>query len=355
MYKKEKNLYKNVESNPNKYKFSFLNPKERKKAYIIILLFIFGLIITIFEMFGITNWHKVSVFSGAVDGIKVADTDFAVYYLDVGQSDCTIVVCDGEVMLIDTGSYPQLVDIQEALYTLEVDDIKYLVITHQHDDHMSCAERLMGLYNIENIVMPRLSDENIVESETYNRLLHTIVTNKVNPIVSQEVDCLDLGSAKIDILAPQKQYKELNNMSTVIKITYGETSFLFQGDAESQVENDLLFSDYDLSADVLKLGHHGSKTASTEKYLDAVNPNIAIISCGQGNPFGHPRVTVMEHLVKRDIDYYITVDNGDITVASDGKKLKCSHKSNQSMNFYSGFSGNTHKNKVKIVKKYLQS
>ncbi len=322
MLKKERNLYKNGESNSNKYKFNFLKPKERKKAYVICLLLIFGLIITILEIFGITNWHKVSVFSGAVDGIKVADTDFAVYYLDVGQSDCSIVICDGKVLVIDTGSYPQLLDIQEALFALEVETIDYLVVTHQHEDHMSGAERLMSLYNVENIVMPRLSDENMIESETYDRLLHAIANNNVNPIVAQEVDYLDLGSARIDILAPQKQYKELNNMSTVIKIAYGETSFLFQGDAESQVENDLLFSDYDLSADVLKLGHHGSKTASTEKYLDAVNPDIAIVSCGQGNSYGHPRVTVMEHLVERNIDYYITVDDGDITVTSDGNNIE---------------------------------
>ncbi len=322
MQKRERNLYKNGENNKNAYKFHILTQKERRKAFIIVILCIFGLIITILEIFGITNWHKVSVFSGAVDGIKVADTNFAVYYLDVGQSDCSIVVCNDEVMVIDTGSYPQLVDIQEALYALEVKTINYLVVTHQHDDHMSGVERLIEHYDVENIIMPRLSEENMVESETYNRLLHAITDHNVNPLVAQNLDSFNLGGATIDILAPQKQHKELNNMSIVMKITYGETSFLFQGDAESQVEKDLLFSDYDLTADVLKLGHHGSKTASTEKYLDAVNPKFAIVSCGQGNSYGHPRVSVMEYLVERDIKYYITVDNGDITVASDGKNIE---------------------------------
>lgn len=322
MQKRERNLYKNGENNKNAYKFHILTQKERRKAFIIVILCIFGLIITILEIFGITNWHKVSVFSGAVDGIKVADTNFAVYYLDVGQSDCSVVVCDGEVMVIDTGSYPQLVDIQEVLYALEVETIDYLVVTHQHDDHMSGAERLIEHYDVENIIMPRLSEENMVESETYDRLMHAITEFNVNPLVAQNLDSFNLGGAMIDILAPQKQYKELNNMSIVMKITYGETSFLFQGDAESQVEKDLLFSDYDLTADVLKLGHHGSKTASTEKYLDAVNPKFAIVSCGQGNSYGHPRVSVMEYLVERDIKYYITVDNGDITVASDGKNIE---------------------------------
>ena len=322
MQKRERNLLKSVENNQNAYKFHFLTQKERRKAFVIVILCVFGLIITILEIFGITNWHKVSVFSGAVDGIKVADTNFAVYYLDVGQSDCSIVVCNDEVMVIDTGSYPQLVDIQEALYALEVKTINYLVVTHQHDDHMSGVERLIELYDVENIIMPRLSEENMIESETYNRLLHTITDHNVNPLVAQNLDSFNLGGATIDILAPQKQHKELNNMSIVMKITYGETSFLFQGDAESQVEKDLLFSDYDLTADVLKLGHHGSKTASTEKYLDAVNPKVAIVSCGQGNSYGHPRVSVMEYLTERDIKYYITVDNGDITVASDGKNIE---------------------------------
>lgn len=322
MQKREKSLYKSGENNPNKYNFHILTQKERRNAFIIVLLCIFALIVTVLELFGITNWHKVSLFSGAVDGIKVADTDFAIYYLDVDQSDCSIVVCDGEVMVIDTGSYPQLDDIQEALYALEVETIDYLVITHQHDDHMSCAERLIGIYNVENIVMPKLSKENIVNTETYNRLLHAIDDYEVNPIAAQHGNFLELGSATVEVLAPLKQYKELNNMSIVMKITYGETSFLFQGDAESQVETDLLYSDYDLTADVLKLGHHGSKTASTEKYLDAVNPQIAVISCGQGNTYGHPRVTVMEYLVERDIDFYITVDSGDITVSSDGKNIE---------------------------------
>lgn len=321
MLKREKKLYKSAENNRDGYKFHILTQKERRKAFIIALLCIFGFIVTILEIFGITNWDKVSVYTGAVDGIKVADTDFAVYYLDVGQSDCSIVVCDGEVMVIDTGSYPQLVEIQETLYALNVKSIDYLVVTHQHDDHMSCAERLMQIYNIENIIMPKLSEENAVNSETYTRLLRAIVDFGVNPIAAQHGETLKLGSATVNILAPLKQYKELNNMSVILKISYGETSFLFQGDAESQVENDLLFSDYDLTADVLKLGHHGSKTANTEKYIDAVNPQLAVISCGQGNSYGHPRVTVMEYLVELNIDFYITVDSGDITVSSDGKTI----------------------------------
>lgn len=322
MLKKERKLYKSGEKNKYAYKFHILTQKERRKVLIAVLLCIFWFIVTILELLGITNWHKVNLFTGAVDGIKIADTDFAVYYLDVGQSDCSIVVCDDKVMVIDTGTYPQFADIQEALYALEIDIIDYLVITHQHNDHISCAERIIEFNNVSNIIMPRLSDKNYEENETFDRLLNTIAHKNVNTLVAQEMETFNLGSAKVEILSPKKQYTDLNNMSVVMKITYGETSFLFQGDAESQVEKSLLYSDYDLSADVLKLGHHGSKTASSEKYLDAVNPEIAVISCGQGNSYGHPRVAVMEALVERNIDYYTTVDDGDITVSSDGKNIK---------------------------------
>ncbi len=322
MRKKERKLYKSGENNKNSYKFHILSTKERRKAFIVIVLCVFGVTVTVLEFLGITNWNKISLLSGAVDGIKVADTDFAVYFLDVGQSDCSIVVCEDEVMVIDTGSYPQFNDIQEALFTLEVDEIDYLVVTHPHNDHMSNAERLINNYKVKNILMPRISEENFEKNEAFERLLHTIDSQNITALASQDIDCFNLGSAQIKILSPHKQYNELNNMSLVMKVTYGETSFLFQGDAESQVEKELLYSDCDLSANVLKLGHHGSKTASTEKYLDAVNPEIAVVSCGQGNSYGHPRVTVMEYLVERNIDYYITVDNGDITISSDGKNIE---------------------------------
>lgn len=322
MLKRERKLYKSGENNRNAYKFHILSEKERRNVFIALFLCFFAIVITCLELFGITNWHKVNMFSGAVDGIKIADTDFAVYYLDVGQSDCSIVVCDDKVMVIDTGSYPQTEKLREALYSLEVEQIDYLVITHQHDDHMSGAEKLMNIYDVKNIIMPMLSEDNAVNSETYSRLLRVISDNNVKPIASQSIEKFNLGNAEIQILAPNKQYKELNNMSVVMRITYGNNSFLFQGDAESQIEKELLNSDYNLTADVLKLGHHGSKTASSEKYLDAVNPQIAIISCGQGNSYGHPRVTVMEYLVERNIDYYITAYNGDITIGSDGKNIE---------------------------------
>lgn len=334
MLKKERQIYKSGRKNSDGYKFYKLTFKERTRLLILTILAIVAIIISILEVSGITNWNKINSFIGAVNGVSQQDTDFSVYYLDVGQSDCSIVVSGEDVMIIDTGTYTQWDNIQEALHSLNIDTINYLVISHQHDDHMSCAEEIMRVYDVKNIIMPKLSKENLVESETYERLLRSIANYDVNPIVAEHGNKFPLGDATVNIFAPLKQYSELNNMSIVLKIVYGDTSFLFQGDAESQVEDDLLDSGYNLTADVLKLGHHGSKTSSTEDYIDTVNPKVGIISCGKDNTYGHPRAIITEYLEERDIDYYITASSGDIIATSNGKTITILTEKSEKVFYY---------------------
>ncbi len=322
MIKQEKALYKNERKN----KFGYSKIKTTKglsfKLLVVLVLFSATILISVFEFFGITNWHTISNKICGINGVNSAQSEFAVYYLDVGQSDCSIVVSNGEVMVIDTGSYPRYNHIVETLYALNIEKIDYLVITHPHNDHYSGAERILDNFQICNIIMPYISFEHNVENETYSRLLNMVAKNDVNPISSQSIDNFNLGASTVNVLAPFKHYKDLNNMSIVLKVTFGDTSFLFQGDAEDTVENDLLKADIDLSADVLKLGHHGSKTSSSIEYLNAVNPSLAIISCGAENSYGHPRVTVIDNLEKCNIEYLITAKDGDIVIESDGKEIK---------------------------------
>ena len=169
--------------------------------------------------------------------------------------------------------------------------------------------------------MPRLSNTNTVDSLTYQDLINNISKRCVNPIAVSAGDSFILGSSTVEILSPQKQDDNLNNMSIVLKVTYGETSFLFQGDSESDVEKQLLRSGYDLSADILKVGHHGSNTSSTNIFLETVNPDYAIISCGDDNNYGHPNSFVIERLEGNNITPYITSINGNITAISNGKLI----------------------------------
>lgn len=317
----KKSIYKKGKRNPNGY---YSNKRKRKEKVIIIIaiiIFISSLIMGFLDMSGIFSWSDLKNTTGALDGPVNPDSNFSVYYLDVGQGDCTIIKSNDSVMMIDTSTSEQINDIREVLLSLSIEKIDYLVITHQHEDHMGCASEIIKHYEVSNIIMPKLSTINMVTTNSYETLLQTIANRKVNAIPATVGDSFMLGEASVQIFSPLEQDEDLNNMSVVLKVIYGETSFIFQGDAEKTIEKQLLNSDFDLTADVIKLGHHGSNTSSTDKYLKAVNPKYAMISCGADNSYGHPHQEVLDRLKKNNIDYFITVQTGDITVTSDGKNI----------------------------------
>ena len=321
MTKNEKAIYKSGRKNENGYpRFQFTKKQKKFVAYTILIV-IFGIIVYALDFLGIASISEIKNVFGAIDGVKPVDSDFAVYYLDVGQSDCTIVVCDDQVLMIDCGTYNQLNTIRQSMHTLNIDKIDYMVVTHQHDDHMGSAIDLLEDLTVENFIMPKLTQSNNVTSKAYNVLVNTLDGKNINKIPAQDCKSFMLGEALVEILSPTVQSNNLNNMSVVLKVTYGNTEFLFQGDAESKIENDLLRSDYDIDVDVLKTGHHGSKTSSSDKYIEATSPEIAIISSGYGNNYGHPNAMVLERLEKENISTFTTLLDGDITVASDGETI----------------------------------
>ena len=317
----KKSIYKRGKRNPNGYYSNKRKRKEKITIIIALVLFIFSLAMSFLEKNDIFSWNDLNNATGTLNGPVNPDSSFSIYYLDVGQGDCTIVKSNESVMMIDTSTQNHTLDIQEALKSLSIDKIDYLVITHQHDDHMGSAKDIIDKYQVENIIMPKLSEINMVTTTSYENLLKSIVNNNVNAISSTVGESFWLGDASVQIFSPSKQDEDLNNMSIVLKVVYGETKFIFQGDAEKAVEKQLLNSDFDLFADIIKLGHHGSNTSSTDKYLKAVNPKYAIISCGADNSYGHPHDEVIERLRKNNISFYITAQTGDITVTSDGKNI----------------------------------
>lgn len=317
----KKSIYKSGKRNPNGYYSTKNRRKERMAIIIASILICFSLIMSCLDHMGIFTWSELNNSIGMTDGPVNPDNNFSVYYLDVGQGDCTIIKSNDSVMMIDTSTENRNDDISEALMTLSIDTIDYLVITHQHDDHMGSATAIIEKYNVKNVIMPKLTEINMVTTNTYETLLKAIANNKINAIPATVGESFSLGDATVNILSPIEQDEDLNNMSVVLKVVYGETSFLFQGDAEKTIEKQLLASNFDISADVLKLGHHGSNTSSTDKYIQAVEPQIAIISCGADNSYGHPHKEIIDRLKKYNIDFYITAQTGDITITSDGKNI----------------------------------
>lgn len=317
----KKSIYKGGKRNPNGYYSNKRKRKEKITIIIALILFIFSLVMSFLDKNDIFTWNDLNNATGTLNGPVNPDSNFSIYYLDVGQGDCTIIKSNESVMMIDTSTQNHSLNIQEALKSLSIRKIDYLIITHQHDDHMGSAKDLIDNYQVDNIIMPKLSEINMVTTTSYENLLKSIVNNKVNAIPATVGESFWLGDATVQILSPSKQDEDLNNMSVVLKVVYGETSFIFQGDAEKPIEKQLLNSDFDLSADIIKLGHHGSNTSSTDKYLKAVNPKYAIISCGADNSYGHPHDEVIERLKKNNIIFYVTAQAGDITVTSDGKNI----------------------------------
>ena len=327
MIKNEKTIYKSGRKNETGYHFSIFTKKQRNLITYVLAFLVFACSVFVLDVTNSISINQLKNAFGAIDGVKPVNSDFAVYYLDVGQSDCTIVICDDEVLMIDCGTLNQLNTIRQSLLSLDIDKIDYMVISHQHDDHMGSAVEIINDYNVDNLIMPRLAQSNNVTSKTYNTFINTVNNKNITKIPAQDCKGFRIGDARVEIFSPNTQSNNLNNMSVVLKITYGETEFLFQGDSETKIENDLMRADYDIDVDVLKIGHHGSKTSTSSTYLEATSPQFAVISSGYGNNYGHPNGEILKRLDNSEITTLITSLDGDVVVTSNGEKITVSTQS----------------------------
>ena len=243
------------------------------------------------------------------------DSEFVVYYLDVGQGAAALVVCDGEVMLIDGGAPASSSLIYSFLERHGIDHIDYIVNTHPHEDHVG---GLSGALNRVSSVVMVLGSATEYDTRAFESFLRYLGDHGAEITVPNAGDTFMLGSATVTIKGPVRDYDDINNNSLVVKITYGETSFLFKGDAERESELDMLESGFDLSATVLKVSHHGSDTSTIYPFLREVMPEFAIISCGVDNQYGHPHENTLSRLRDADVTVFRTDLQGDIIVRSDG-------------------------------------
>lgn len=243
--------------------------------------------------------------------------ELEIHYLDVGQGDCTLLICDGQTMLIDTGLDEQGTKIQNYLQKRGINRLDYLVLTHPDIDHIGSADVIMTKFDIGTIFMTEYDKE----TKTYKKLMKLIEDRQIHYLSPAVANVYSLGEATFQILSPIRDYEESNNASIVLLLTHGDNSFLFTGDAEKEAEADMLESGLNLAADVYHAGHHGSKTASSEAFLDAVMPKYAIISCGENNQYGLPDAQVLNSLREREVKVFRTDEQGTIIANSDGKKI----------------------------------
>ena len=238
-----------------------------------------------------------------------------VHFIDVGQADSAFIeLGNGQTMLIDAGRSGG--DVVDYIRNLQYETIDYVVASHPHDDHIGGMATVLNSFNIGKMYMPKQAHT----ISAFTNMLD-VIENKGIDLYTAKVgtNILSSGNINIDVLAPfSESNSNLNNASAVVRITYGKTVMLFTGDAEHVIENQLLNSGVD--ADVLKVGHHGAGSASSSSFIKAVSPDIAVISVGEGNSYGHPHADTLAILNEVGADIYRTDEQGTIVVTADQNK-----------------------------------
>lgn len=252
------------------------------------------------------------------DYINTNNDLLKVHYLDVGQGDSIFIeLPNNETMLIDAAESYQSENIINYLKNLNYQKIDYVIGTHPHTDHIGGLIDIINTFEIGKIYMPKV----VSTTKTYESLLMTIKDKnlKINT-AKAGTSIIDIDTLKINILAPNNStYTELNNYSVVTKITYGTTKFLFMGDAEKLSENEIK---EDVTADVIKIGHHGSNTSSSIDFIKKVNAKYGIISVGLNNKYNLPKEETITNWENSGTKIYLTSINGTITAISDGTNIK---------------------------------
>ena len=242
-------------------------------------------------------------------------------FIDIGQGDAALIEApDGQFMIIDAGPPEVSDDLIEWLNARGVKKIRYAVFTHPHADHIGGADEVLLNFGVETVIMP----ETEFDIPSYYRLGRAISLTGCETVFPRSGDSFELGGASFRILAPNSASSEnLNDMSVVLRLEYKNTSLIFTGDAEEQSENEILeiYGISDLKSDVLKVGHHGSSTSSTVRFLQAVMPEYAVISCGRDNDFGHPHAVTLRKLEDIGAAVLRTDTLGTITFVSDGDRI----------------------------------
>ena len=303
-------------------------PRYSKKITILILALVIvaAVAVTVSQRFGgpLPTWDEIYEAAGFTEPVATFENDLAVHFIDVGQGDCIFVQAPtGESLLIDAGERGNEQTVISYIEQYGDDTLEYVVATHPHSDHIGSLDGVIDAYTVQNLIMPRLTESNTPTNSTYKSFLKAVKDSKAKVIAAKPGYTFSLGKGLCTVLAPIEQSDDLNNLSVVLRLDWGETSFLFTGDAEKTEEKTILNSQYVsyLDTDVLKMGHHGSRTSSSAAFLKAVSPEYCVISCGAGNDYGHPHEETLQKLEKLGIEPLRTDEKGHICFYSDGETL----------------------------------
>lgn len=250
----------------------------------------------------------------------VSGEGLTVHFLDVGQADCALLECDGKYMIVDGGNVEDGQKIISYLQQQRVEELEAVVCSHAHEDHVGGLPAVLAVYPTKAVYAPTRT----YSSKVFDDFLYYTDQQRLEVTIPEPGDTFFLGETRITVLGPTKSYADPNDTSIILRVDYGETSFLFTGDMETGAENDML--DYwegkrDWQVDVLKVGHHGSDTSTGYRFLHELSPTYGVISVGEGNSYGHPHDEPMSRLQDAGVILFRTDELGTVIATTDGTEV----------------------------------
>lgn len=306
-------------SSPPK-KGSGLTLKQRLRLILLIILLFAAGVLWLLHYMEIISVQDIMVKLGLADR-PATRADLEVHFIDVGQGDCILVASQGQIMLIDSGERDNDNAIESYLIRHGIHHIDKLIATHPHSDHIGEMAEIMYTFDVDSFMMPHIPDAYIPTTKCYEDMLKAVDVRGIS-VMSPKDTSFQLGCCQVQIFTSDIEDSEnLNNYSLIVKVVHDKNSFLFTGDCENEEEKSLLKKGVDLKAKVLKAAHHGSSTSSSADFLDVVDPEYAVISCGKNNDYGHPNKETVRRLSKYARNTYITARDGSVVFISDGEGL----------------------------------
>lgn len=282
--------------------------EKQQSGWVLIFLFIMLLLALAYMLYSRQEQNSQPPAEG--EGLEV-------HFIDVGQADAALVVCEGHYMLIDGGNAEDSDLIYAYLERHGAKELDYMVASHAHEDHIGGLSGALNYAAVDTALCPVTE----YSSKVFRDMVRFLSGQGKYLIVPEPGEKFTIGSAQVEILGPVREYEDTNDTSIVLRIDYGETSFLFTGDMETRAEGDLLDAGANVRATVLKAGHHGSDTSTSYRFLREVSPKYTVISVGEGNSYGHPSDEVLSRLRDAGTEVYRTDMQGHIIAASDGRTV----------------------------------
>jgi len=255
--------------------------------------------------------------------MKEVSGTLTVHFIDVGQADSILINTGSAAMLIDAGNNADAGSVVSYINEQGIKTLDYIIGTHPHEDHIGGMDAVVNSFGIGKVILPKVQSN----TKTFEDLLNAIANKGLKITSPVPGTKYILGETEFTILAPNGSgYEDVNDYSVVVKLQFGNTSFLLTGDASVQSEGEMLSKGFDLKADLLKVGHHGSRYSTSTDFLKAVSPKFAVISVGKDNSYGHPAEETINKILDAGIQLYRTDESGTIIATSDGDTIKIDKK-----------------------------